>query len=266
MSKAVIIQHVDHETPGRLLPALRENGIPVDIRRVHRGDEVPSDCGEIGLLIVLGGPMGVADIAQHSYLQREVDLIQKFIATDRPMLGICLGAQLLAHAANAKVSRNVRPGKTPEEPGVELPEFGFKPVSFPFPGGTEPIVYGMHDGAMMFHWHRDTFELPKLPPPANAPTGPVVPAAAPTGSILLSSTRECRNQAFRFKNRLFGFQYHFEMTPDGIEAMLQNAKADLDSMPGAAEQIRSDTGRLYPQYQRLGDRLIGNLLGFLRLA
>ena len=186
--------------------------------------------------------MGVADIGsiQYPFLEKEVALIKSFVAEDRAMLGLCLGAQLLAHAAGAKVYRNAIPSKTPDTPAVETPEFGFKPVSFPFPGGTEPIVYGMHDGAMMFHWHRDTFDLPKLPAPAAAP-GAVPGPPPPTGSALLSSTRECKNQAFRFKNRLIGFQYHFEMT-------MGRHRSHLPELPGrpsrrSGRERRADSER-----------------------
>ena len=256
--------------PGRILPALRDNGIPVDIRHLYRGDEVPTDMDEVGFLLVMGGPMGVSDIgdAKYPFLQHEVTLLQEMIQRDRPVLGICLGAQLLAHAAGAKVYPNVKAGAKPEETPIPAPEIGWVPVMFPFPGGTEPIVFGMHDNAMMFHWHFDTFDLPKLPAPANAPnTAPPTPAA-PTGNVLLSSSRACRNQAFRFKNRLLGFQYHFEMTPDGIEAMIQNARADMEKVLGAggAEQLRRDTQTYYPGYKRLGDRIIDNIVEFMKLA
>ena len=141
-------------------------------------------------------------------------------------------------------------------------------MTFPFPGGTEPIVYGMHDGAMMFHWHFDTFDLPKLPAPANAPDVKPPTPAPPTGNVLLSSTRTCRNQAFRFKNRIMGFQYHFEMTTAGIDAMLQQGAADAQKVlgPSAIEQIRQDTQKHYPAYQRLGDRIIENIIEVFKLA
>ena len=270
MSKAVILQHVEYEGPARILPALRKNGIPVDVRRLYRGDEVPRDIGEIGFLLVMGGPMGVGNIpgGQFPFLQQEVDLLQLMIQRDLPVLGICLGAQLLAQAAGAKVYANTRPGATPADAPIPAPELGWGPVTLPFPGGTEPVLFGMHDKSMMFHWHFDTFDLPKLPAPVNA-TPPKPPApAAPTGNALLSSTRACRNQAYRFKNRLLGFQYHFEMTPDGIEAMLQNCAGDLQKLHGAdaAEQVRQDTKKNYADYERLGDRIIGNIIQFLRLA
>lgn len=270
MSKAVILQHVEYETPARILPALRKNGVSVDVRHLYRGDEVPSDIGEINFLLVMGGPMGVGDIpgGKYPFLQREVDLLQKMVHRDLPVLGICLGAQLLAHAAGAKVYPNTTPGAKPEDPPTAAPEMGWGPVSLPFPGGTEPVLFGLHDKSMMFHWHFDTFDLPKLPaPPTTAQPKPPAPAA-PTGNMLLSSTKLCRNQAFRFKNRLFGFQYHFEMTPDGIEAMLQHGADDLKRVLGesGAEQVRQDTKKYYPEYERLGDRVIGNVIEFLRLA
>ena len=166
MSKAVILQHVAHEGPGRIVPVFRDFGMQTEVRRLDRGDEVPTDLDEIGILVVLGGPMGVADIGDSKYpfLAKEVETLKRLVAADRPVLGICLGAQLLAHAAGAKVHPNMTPG----DAAAPAPEIGWAPVTFPFPGGTEPIVMGMIDGAPMFHWHFDTFELPKLPPPDRA--------------------------------------------------------------------------------------------------
>ena len=266
MSRAIILQHVPFETPGRIVPVFRDFGIPCEIRKLFAGDEVPTDLDELRVLVILGGPMGVADIGspQHPFLAAEVELLKRIIAADRPVLGICLGAQLLAHAAGAKVYPNTKPGALLTDPPTPAPEIGWAPVTFPFPGGTEPIVFGLNDGAQMFHWHFDTFDLPKLPPPANPPQPPAPPP--PTGSVLISSTRACKNQAFRFKSRMFGFQYHFEMTPDGIEALLANRKDDaFKALGSAAEQkIRDETSKFYPRHARLGDRILQNFVQFLR--
>ena len=266
MSRAIILQHVPFETPGRIVPVFRDFGIPCEIRKLFAGDEVPTDLDELRVLVILGGPMGIADIGspQHPFLAAEVELLKRMIAADRPVLGICLGAQLLAHAAGAKVYPNTQPGSLPTDPPQPAPEIGWGPVTFPFPGGTEPIVFGLNDGAPMFHWHFDTFDLPKLPPPANPPQPPAPPP--PTGSVLISSTRACKNQAFRFKSRLFGFQYHFEMTPEGIEALLANRKDDAFKAlgSGAEQKIRDDTAKFYPRYARLGDRILQNFVQFLR--
>jgi GMP synthase (glutamine-hydrolysing) len=254
MSKAIILQHVAHEGPGRIVPVFRDFGIPTEVRHLYRGDEVPTDLDEVRALIVLGGPMGVSDLAnpKYSFLARELETIQRIVAADRPLLGICLGAQLLAHAAGAKVHPN------------EMPELGWGPVTFPFPGGTEPMVMGAVDGTPVFHWHFDTFELPKLPAPANAPAGGPPP---PTGSSLLSSSPACKNQAFRFKTRLFGFQYHVELDRPGIEQLVAGNREQLTQVHGAdAERtIRQDTEKHYPRYARLGDRILGNFVQFLKI-
>lgn len=267
MSKAVILQHVPHEGPGRIIPVFRDFGIPTEIRHLHRGDEVPTDLDGIRILVVLGGPMGVADVGNEKFpfLAHELALLKRSIFHDRATLGICLGAQLLASAAGAKVHPNVKPPANPEDPPVPMPEFGWRPVNFPFPGGTEPIVMGLMDGAMMFHWHYDTFELPKLPAQANPPPPPAPPP--PTGNALLSSTPVCKNQAFRFKNRLFGFQYHFELTEADIDKMVTANKDELEKVlgPGGAKTTREETARLYPRYARLGDRILRNFVQFLKV-
>jgi len=280
MSKALILQHVPFETPGRIIPVFRDFGIPTEVRHLYRGDEVPttsSDLDEIRILIVMGGPMGVPDVGGEKYpfLAKELELLKTFVALDKPVLGICLGAQLLAAAAGAKVYPNVKPvppapppkeGETPPpKPPPELwPEFGWAPVTFPFPGGTEPIVMGMVDGTPMFHWHNDTFDLPRLPPPPNAPPPPAPPP--PTGNALMSSSKLCRHQAFRFKNRMFGFQYHMELTREGIAALVT---ADRDAAikvlgPSAMETIAEGTEKHFDRYERAGNKILQNLVQFLK--
>lgn len=274
MSKAVILQHVAHEGPGRIVPVFRDFGIPIDLRRLDKGDEVPSDLDDLRCLIVLGGPMGIADIGNDKYpfLAKELELLQRVVKADRAVLGVCLGAQLLAHAAGAKVYPNVKmaPGAhgqppTPVEPVQPLPEIGWLPVTFPFPGGTEPIVAGMHDGMQVFHWHFDTFDLPKLPSPPNPAPPPAPPP--PTGNALLCSSRLCRNQAFRYKNRLFGFQFHMETDRPGIEAMLEGNKDELVKVLGSdgAAKIREDTAKHYPKFERLGNKVLANFVQFLKM-
>ncbi len=273
MSKAIILQHVAHEGPGRIIPVFRDFGIPTEVRHLYKGDEVPTDLDELRVLVVLGGPMGVADIGkpEFSFLEKEAALLKRLVELDRPVLGICLGAQLIAHAGGAKVYPNVKmappagPGQPPKpvEPHEALPEIGWAPVSFPFPGGTEPIVYGAIEGTPMFHWHFDTFDLPKLPPPANAPPPPAPPP--PTGNALLSSTRTCRNQAFRFKNRLFGFQYHIELDRAGIDSLVAGNREELIKVLGAdgESKLKADTETHYQRYERVTNKILGNFVQFL---
>ncbi|HEX8521326.1 MAG TPA: gamma-glutamyl-gamma-aminobutyrate hydrolase family protein [Tepidisphaeraceae bacterium] len=266
MSSVIILQHVPFEGPGRIVPVFRDFGIPCETRHLYKGDEVPTDLDELRVLVVLGGPMGVADVGSEKFpfLAQEVELLKRLVAHDRPVLGICLGAQLLAHAAGAKVYPNAKPGATPEIPPTPMPEYGWAGVQFPFPGGTDPMVFGMTDGAPMFHWHRETFDLPKLPPPPNPAPPPAPPP--PTGSVLLSSTRTCKNQVFRFKNRLYGFQYHIELTPEGISALIEGDKETAQQIigPSGIKEIVDQTPKLYSRYQRLGDRILGNYVQFLK--
>jgi GMP synthase (glutamine-hydrolysing) len=267
MSSAVILQHVAHAGPGRIVPIFRDYGIPVSVRNLDRGDEVPTDLDEVRVLIVLGGGFSIADVGNEKYpfLAKEVEVLKRLIAADRPVLGIGFGAQLLAHAAGAKVYPNVTGGGKTGQPETPAPEYGWAPVTFPFPGGTEPIVTGMTDGSMMFHWHRDTFDLPRLPPPPNAPPPPAPPP--PAGNALLSSSRLCKNQVFRFKNRLFGFQYHFELTEAGIEAFISAGKSEIAAVLGSdgEKTIRQETTRNYPRYARQGERLVRNFVQFLKV-
>jgi GMP synthase-like glutamine amidotransferase len=209
MSSAVILQHVAHEGPGRIVPIFRDFGIPVQIRRLYQGDEVPTDLDEVRVLIILGGPMSVSDAdGKYPFLVQELEVLRRMIAVDRPVLGICLGAQLLAHAAGAKVYPNVKPGATPQDPPIPVPELGWEPITLPFPGGNEPIVMGLVDGTHMFHWHFDTFDLPKLPeirsslPAGLARIRSSVSRTGYSGSnTILSTLRPTLTRCWRRENR-----------------------------------------------------------------
>jgi GMP synthase-like glutamine amidotransferase len=266
MSRALILQHVPYAGPGRIIPVLGDFGIPCEIRHLYKGDEVPTDLEEIRVLIILGGPMGVSDVGldKYPFLAKEVETLKRMVAADRPVLGIALGAQLLAHAAGAKVYPNTKPGATPDQAPTPVPEFGWGPVTFPFPGGTDPIVFGLHDGTPMLHWHRDAFDLPKLPAPANPAPPPAPPP--PTGNALISSSKLCKNQAFRFKNRLYGFLYHFEMTAEGIASLVEGDRetAERELGPGGLSKLKEDTQKFYPQHERLGNRILKNYVQFLK--
>jgi GMP synthase-like glutamine amidotransferase len=117
----------------------------------------------------------------------------------------------------------------------------------------------------MFHWHFDTFDLPKLPAPANPAPPPAPPP--PTGNVLMASTKLCKNQAFRFKNRLFGFQFHIEVTPEIVGAMVAAGKEDIERVlgPEGGTAILADTERTYPRYERLTNRILQNFVQFLRV-
>lgn len=283
MSKAIFLQHAAHAGPGRIIPLFRDFGIPTEVRHLYKGDAVPTDAelDEVRVLVSLPGPMSATDTAAHPFLADEIDLLKKFTQKDRPVLGISLGAQLLALAGGGKVYPNAKPlppaphpkpGEPPPPPAAKpepvlWPEFGWNPVTFPFPGGTDPMVFGMIDGAPMLHWHRDTFDLPKLPAPPNPAPPPAPPP--PTGNALLSSSKLCRNQAFRFKNRLFGFQYHIHQTREGIEALLAADQESLTAAHGPAggealDKFKKDTETLFPRYERLTNKLLNNYVQFLK--
>jgi GMP synthase-like glutamine amidotransferase len=261
MNQVLILQHDELYPAQRLVTLLRDFGIPCDVRRLFAGDAVPHDLDEIRMAFLLGGSMrvGELDVARHPWHADETALARTFVEQDRAIVGVGFGAEILSLAAGAKVAENRKPSPAPDQPGDPAPEFGWASINFPFPGGTEPAVFGMVDGTGFFTWHRDTFQLPALPPPANPPPPPARP---PTGNVLMASSRACRHQAYRFKNRVFGFQFHFELDGASIERII-DARSKLDGIDAAP--IRAESGKHLARYERAGAKLVQNLVQFMKV-
>lgn len=242
---ATILQHVPFEGPSRVLDALSRRGYQARIVRLFAGESVPRYLPAEDFLVVMGGPMGVSDLdaPEHPYLRREVELLQQRIAADAPTLGICLGAQLMAHAAGARVYPNMRTSSDAAAAPEPVLEVGWADVAF-LHSTRDAVLEGLPDAAPMFHWHGDTFDLP-------------------SGSVLLASTEACRAQAFRLNRSLFGLQFHCEVEQQDVENLLSADAAYAIRACGvnAVQRVREDTERCLPRFRSVGDRLLENIIG-----
>ncbi len=192
------LQHVDFEGLGTMEEWVREKGHALSCTRLFAGEIVPA-LDAFDMLIVMGGPMGVHDQGEYFWLQEEKAFLQRVIAAGKPVLGVCLGAQLLADVLGARVFPNkekeigwfpvVRAGVVPERLASVLPE-----------------------QQTVFHWHGDTFTLPEK-------------------AIRLYSSAACVNQAFVYEERIIGLQFHLETTPDSVATLIENCRAELVAAP-----------------------------------
>jgi GMP synthase (glutamine-hydrolysing) len=181
-SRWVVLQHVEWEGPGIIAREAEKRGCEVDIRRLDRGDEIPT-ADHVDGLVVMGGPWGAYEEDQHPFLRKECELLTAVTRRGVPVLGVCLGAQLLARALGAKVY----PGH-----GAEI---GFGLIELAEAGREDSLLTGLGEHLPAFHWHGDTFTLPD-------------------GAVLLASSPMYAHQAFRFGSRAYGFQFHIEPDTD----------------------------------------------------
>lgn len=178
-----VFYHHPEETLGLIRPVLSRRGIAFQEIHLYRGEKIPQDDQKIKSLIVMGGPMNVDEVETYSFLSPEVETIKRFIETDRLVLGICLGAQLIAKALGAKVYPNA------------FREVGWHSVEFLSEAKTDLLFKHFPDSEVVFHWHGDTFDLPE-------------------GAVHLAKTSKCKHQAFRWGKKVYGFQFHIEVTPE----------------------------------------------------
>ena len=175
----LVFRHVPFEGAGLMHPILEARGVSIRYVDLYRGDSLPDVDAAAGL-IFMGGPMSVNDGLP--YLEREMDVARAAVSRRKPILGICLGAQLIAKALGARVHANPRK------------EIGWFDICLTEAGSGDAIFAGMNRRETVFHWHGETFDLPP-------------------GSVRLAYSDACENQAVRFQPGAYGLQFHMEVTP-----------------------------------------------------
>ncbi len=257
MSYCLIAQHDAAFGPGRVVNVLRDYGIPTRLLRLYEGQAMPTDWDEVRLLVLLGGtPRFTGDDDPYStrpdWLDVEVDAIRTYVADDRPTLAFGLGAQILAKALGSEIT----PMSAGEGDVSRSAHLGWSEITLPFPGGTDPILFGLGNGTPMFFWQKDLYELPKLPgsPPA------------PSGNALLASTKWDKNAGFRFHNRLYGFNFHPELTRENLAEIHRAYGGAIGAAHGSqmAEAFKSNTDKHFARYERVGTRLLENYVQYLK--
>jgi GMP synthase-like glutamine amidotransferase len=181
--RVVAFRHVPFEGLGLIQPVLEERGIAIEFADLYLpGTQAPDTAAAAGL-IFMGGPMSVNDGLP--YLEQEAQSIRQAAEAGQPVMGVCLGAQLAAKALGARVYRN------------PVSEIGWFPIHPTEDAREDPLFRGFRDSEDVFHWHGETFDLPR-------------------GARLLACSARCRNQAFRLNSRVYGLQFHVEVTPEMI--------------------------------------------------
>jgi len=206
----LIVKNVTAEGPGTLEEHLRAANRPMTLIDLERGDPLPAEpsCSH---LIILGGPMAVYEMDQVPYLRKETKLIEQGLKAGIPVLGVCLGSQLLAHVLGAPVYRG----------GTQ--EIGWDEVALTDEGVQDRCMRHLAiDGsrtAQVFQWHGDTFDLP-------------------AGGVRLASSAAYPNQAFRYGSSAYALQFHIEVTPDIVRGWLGNVPGiDLPGIDRHSREI-----------------------------
>ncbi len=198
-------QHVPFEGLGSIEKWAGRNGHSLSCTRLFAGDPLPQ-YNQFGLLIVMGGPMGVYDEQEYQWLISEKSFIQTAIEIGKPVLGICLGAQLIANVLGTRVIANTQK------------EIGWFPVT-----RTDTIPERLRgilpENQTVFHWHGDTFDLP-------------------ADAVHLYFSNACRNQAFLYKDKVLGLQFHLETTLESAMPLIQNCRNELE--PGTSIQTEKE--------------------------
>lgn len=223
--RAHYFQHVPFEGLGSIERWLTQAEADISVTRFFAGDALPS-VSDVDFLVVMGGPMSVNDEVAYPWLIEEKAFIRSYLQNGKPLLGICLGAQMIASALGAKVYAN------------PVKEIGW----FQIFGKGEGDDFRVSEEVTVFHWHGETFELPP-------------------GARLLASSADCKHQAFQIGRRVIGLQFHLETTHDSLDAIIENCREELVG----GEKIMSEAemrGLAAQQIQAI-NRQMDRLLDFL---
>lgn len=235
----IVFQHSPVGGPGRIAATLRDHGLKLDIRRldVDGARALPRDLDNVQGLVTLGGPQNVGEA--HDWMPGEMDLIREAHARKLPVVGVCLGAQLIAAALGGTVGPMLAADGTPRR------EWGFADVHLTPAGQTEPLLAGIAWTSKQFHAHGQ--EVKQLPPDA----------------VLLGSSAMCKVQVFRAGLRTLAVQHHFECDMEMIRALVADSPRSIAQAGLTPEQVLQQAERHYEMYARLADRLCVNIATLL---
>jgi GMP synthase (glutamine-hydrolysing) len=214
------LQHTPSEALGTIEHALADRGIGVNYIETHLGKPVPGEMGEKAGLIVMGGPMGVYEQAPYPFLRDEMRLIGSALAMGKPVLGVCLGSQLLAAALGAEVKKGA------------AKELGWHQVTLTNAAATDALFAGVGPVFWPFHWHGDVFSLPKQ-------------------SVSLASSRQTPCQAFRHGSSAYGILFHLEVTRNQILQMLSDFAQELEEAGGNGAAITEMIPQHLPPLEKI---------------
>ena len=187
--------HVSFEGPGIISDWVESNRHSFSYTRFYQGDPLP-DAGQADLLVIMGGPMNVFDYHIHPWMQDEVEWVGAFIKSGKPVIGICLGAQIIAAALGVEVY-----------PGKEK-EIGWYNLRFLPCLGDYRICDELPPTRKVFHWHGDTFNIPE-------------------GAVRIAESQAFPNQGFLYEGKVLALQFHLEVTPSNVKELVENCREEL---------------------------------------
>lgn len=225
--RAHYFQHVPFEGLGSIESWLKASGYDITTTQFFKSAELPN-LRSIGLLIIMGGPMSIQDEEEFPWLVPEKKFIHKAIISGKPVLGICLGAQLIAHVLGAKTYLN------------PVKEIGWFPI-YGNPAYNNSI-FNFPPSTKVFHWHSETFDLP-------------------SGAIPLAKSAGCKNQAFQFGKSVIGLQFHLETTPQSAREIISHNREEL--IPSKYVQTEDEILSVSPESYQSINRLMRGVLSFL---
>lgn len=190
MKDIICLQHVPHEGPGAIADWARERGLHLRVWRMDEQRRAPEVSENYPLIVVLGGPMNVNDDGLYPWLREEKQFLFRHLNRRARILGICLGAQIMAQLLGAEVGRQ------------KEKEIGWFPVRWTPEAKEHPFFGGVRDETTVLHWHEQGFGLPPL-------------------AQRLASSEACPEQGFVWKNRVVGLQFHLEMGREEVRRMLE---------------------------------------------
>lgn len=196
MERILVFQHVKHENPGRFLEFFKNEGLEFDIVELWKEYKIP-DFKKYTRLLIMGGPQSVYDtINKYPSKDFEIASIKTFTKMQKPVLGLCLGSQLIASAFGGRVYQNIVDGKP-------FKETGFYKIQLTKDGMSDILLKDFSKSFEVFQWHGDIFDLPK-------------------NTSLLATGKNVRNQVFKIKNsKTYGFLFHLEFTPKMVEELIK---------------------------------------------